>query len=55
MRRAFYCIIQIYDDNEISMDPVLLSDEKDNKLCHGGIFYLKISVAIVDGETILAK
>jgi hypothetical protein len=38
MRRSFYCIMQIYDDNECSMDPALLSDKKDNKLCHGGIF-----------------
>jgi hypothetical protein len=52
MRRTFYCIIQIYDDNESSMDPVLLSIKKDNELCHGGNFYLKISVVIVDGETI---
>jgi hypothetical protein len=52
MRRAFYCIIQIYDDNESSVDPVLLRDQKDNKLCHGGNLYLKISVVIVDGETI---
>jgi hypothetical protein len=37
------------------MDPVLLSDKKDNKSCHGGNFYLKISVVIVDGETILVK
>jgi hypothetical protein len=33
MRRAFYCTIQIYDDNESSVDPVLLSVKKDNKLC----------------------
>jgi hypothetical protein len=33
MRRAFFCIIQIYDDNESSVDPVLLSVKKDNKLC----------------------
>jgi hypothetical protein len=53
MRIAFYCIILIYDDSESSMDPVLL--KKDNKLCHGRKFDLKISVVIVDGETILAN
>jgi hypothetical protein len=41
MRRAFYCIIQIYNDNKSSMDPVLLSDKKDNRLCHGGNFLSK--------------
>jgi hypothetical protein len=33
MKRTFYCTIQIYDDNESSVDPVPLSVENDNKLC----------------------
>jgi hypothetical protein len=56
MRRAFYCTIQIYDDNESFVDPVLLSVKRiinyAGRYSRGRNLYLKISVVIVDGETI---